>query len=350
MSPNTAIVPAGYFDLPIGTQIANDLQKVSHDIGERQEDLNNILSNLESASIDINIERNWYGAIKKSSVEESLKNVYSNLCEYISQCGKALKNTNENLKISLKLIRLLALAEKDLYNHIDDLTISDNELKTVLLDWCKKQGITDEEITELLEKSFQRAYTLRDRINNLRAEYRASISLCEERIAKFESRHSALDEELERLVSETKSKLKTVLDEDINVLQKVHNERKACLQDLADKNATRLEEIVSDFEKKSEEEGIRLNQVLHSINESTAKMELLAKDVSVSFANYKKEFDDNAALFKKEFTSQIEKQKNDFLSEKAALMRQCQNKILLAIILSISISVIVSYVFITFIM
>lgn len=112
--------------------------------------------------------------------------LYSDMCGYIRECGSAVKSTNDNLIKTLDLLKILALAEKSLFDHIDDQVVSNNELKDILLDWFKEQGITNDNVKELIETSFQRAYTLRNRINIVRNEYRNELAKFDERIIIFE--------------------------------------------------------------------------------------------------------------------------------------------------------------------
>ena len=199
--------------IPIGEQLTGNLKQLSDAIDNGQDDLKVILHHLNESSIEVTIEKNWIGLVKKSSLEEIIEKVYKNLSSYIVQCGKALQNTNDNLSRSLDLIKLLALVEKDLYKILDDQIVSNNELKDILSDWFKKQGINDNDVRELLESSFQRAYTLRDRLNNFRQEYKSNIANCEKRILDFENKHNSLDTEIAKLIKDSSNKLHVLVNE-----------------------------------------------------------------------------------------------------------------------------------------
>ena len=199
--------------IPIGEQLTGNLKQLSDDIDKGQYDLEVILHHLNESSIEVTIEKNWIGLVKKSSLEEIIEKVYKNLSSYIVQCGKALQNTNDNLSRSLDLIKLLALVEKDLYKILDDQIVSNNELKDILSDWFKKQGINDNDVRELLESSFQRAYTLRDRLNNFRQEYKSNIANCEKRILDFENKYNSLETEIAKLIKDSSNKLHVLVNE-----------------------------------------------------------------------------------------------------------------------------------------
>ena len=199
--------------IPIGEQLTGNLKQLSDAIDNGQDDLKVILHHLNESSIEVTIEKNWIGLVKKSSLEEIIEKVYKNLSSYIVQCGKALQNTNDNLSRSLDLIKLLALVEKDLYKILDDQIVSNNELKDILSDWFKKQGINDNDVRELLESSFQRAYTLRDRLNNFRQEYKSNFANCEKRILDFENKYNSLETEIAKLIKDSSNKLHVLVNE-----------------------------------------------------------------------------------------------------------------------------------------
>lgn len=191
MRKSTNVASSRQVSIPINIQLANELKNLSNEITYGQNELQEILDSLDTSSLEVTIRRRWWGGTDHESIKEGFENVYSNLGNYIGKCGKALQQTNENLGRTLELIKLLALVEKELYEHIENQTVSNNELKTVIHDWFRKQGIRDEEVQELLETSFKRAYTLRDRLNALRQENEESIARLEERITALEKKQSS---------------------------------------------------------------------------------------------------------------------------------------------------------------
>jgi len=123
-------------------------------------------------------------------VEASIYEVYSSLCDYIVKCGDAIRASNGNVSNILELIQLLTAAEVDLYHLMDNQAIESNELRILIKEWCKKHGIHDDEVDKLLESSFQRAYTLRDRINDLRKDFYEKIDKNNEHIRELQSHYS----------------------------------------------------------------------------------------------------------------------------------------------------------------
>lgn len=147
-----------------------DVKKLDVLISSNQAGLSKSLALLDKERPGVDVKRYWYGATNIDSIKESMTNVYGELRKYIHVCGDAIRTTNDNLSHTLKLIKLLAIIEKDLYEKLDDESIQSSCLFEIFHDWCQENNIKDKEVNELLDASFQRAYTLRDRIHSLRLE------------------------------------------------------------------------------------------------------------------------------------------------------------------------------------
>ena len=210
MKKSTDVVSSKQVSIPINIQLANELKNLSNEISNGQNELQKILNSLDTSSLEITIKRNWWGTINKDSIVESVEKVYTNLGYYIGKCGNALQQTNENLGRTLELIKLLALVEKELYEQVGNQTISNNELKTIIYDWLKNQGIRDEEVQELLETSLKRAYTLRDRLNALRQENKESIACIESQMTALKSRLNNLQDDHKRSIARIEDKMADV--------------------------------------------------------------------------------------------------------------------------------------------
>ena len=218
-------LPTCIKNIPIDVQVAKELKTLSEDIKNDKNKLERTLEEIDSNTCSINIESNWYGRIKKSSLENTCQKIYSELSSYIKDCGKSIKKNNENLGRSLELIKLLAIVEKDLYEQIDDQIVRSNEFNESLLDWCKQQGINNDEVRGLLETSFHRAYTLRDRINTLRNESHNSITELGNRVGKLEEKADDVcrenENEIKRIIQEYENKL----EKEREVLKKIFNKK-----------------------------------------------------------------------------------------------------------------------------
>lgn len=109
----------------------------------------------------------WIPSIDKKASFEGL----SEQDKEIVVCFKdALSRVNVRIHDIVSLIEQVALFENDLYKIFDEYQTDSNELKQVLHDIFQEKGLTEEEIYKLLDSSFIRARTLRDRINAVRSE------------------------------------------------------------------------------------------------------------------------------------------------------------------------------------
>ena len=231
MKNDTSIVPIGNTNLPVDVQLTNELKRLSTEIINGQKELQDTIDNIDKKVLPINIRRNWIGAIKTSSIEEACKNIYSDLSEYIKDCGRAIQKTNENLGCSLNLIKLLAVVEKDLYEQIDNQAVHNNELKSVFLEWCTSQGINDQEMRDLLETCFNRAYILRDRINSLRNEFRNGIEELVGKVDIIDKKQQELDERIAGIIDDFTLTLQNILDEKLLVFEDKKQEFESVYQD-----------------------------------------------------------------------------------------------------------------------
>lgn len=153
------------------------LSEVEKSILDNKRQLSLSLEKIKNASPNIDVRSRLCGlSVEKKSIEESITAVYNDLRNYIQTCASAINNTNGSLSCTLKLIKLLVMMDNDLYQKLDDELLIGNELRDILKDWCKNNNIKDEEVTALLDASFQRAYTLRNRISNLRNEINSKLN------------------------------------------------------------------------------------------------------------------------------------------------------------------------------
>lgn len=115
----------------------------------------------------------WIPSIDKKASFEGL----SEQDKEIVVCFKdALSRVNVRIHDIVSLIEQVVLFENDLYKIFDEYQTDSNELKQVLHDIFQEKGLTEEEIYKLLDSSFIRARTLRDRINAVRSEQKEENS------------------------------------------------------------------------------------------------------------------------------------------------------------------------------
>jgi hypothetical protein len=213
--------------LPVNNKVAKKITEISSQIEDDKEKLDNYLEEIQNAepTIDIGSFLGFLPVPKKGGVESAIYQVYNSLCKHIVTCGNAIRSANGNISNILELIQLLATAEADIYNLIDNQALASNELRILIKEWCKEHGIHDEEVDKLLESSFQRAYTLRDRLNSLKEELYSELNKNKEDVEKILREIPDYKEKIQQSINEALtiiegSKDKNIAETDIHFIEK----------------------------------------------------------------------------------------------------------------------------------
>lgn len=339
------------------------VQDIDSSIANNERLLKKELASLENAEANIEIGRHWYGAVNIDTICESLTNVYDDLREYIQTCGSAIRTTNENLSHTLGLIRLLTMIEKDLYEQLDNESIQGNVLKELIKDWCKKNNIRDEEVNQLLETSFQRAYTLRDRINDIRGEVRNKFGYYDTELEKLstnvDSLRSYISTEKEKALKEL-SKLYSVKEfmldrysiEKKNELARLHTKNVQASNELFHAIVAKTKELSQNIKVQREEVSKQNSEVKNALNRNleeinakqnqaiqkienaiNANNEVLQKviqQISIEAHNKVVEYKDLCESSIKDLRSykeQIEEEKRDYLLKVGSALNSMQEKL-----------------------
>lgn len=260
---NSVTLPqkSGATVIPVSLQVTNRLKQISTKIDKDNEALEECLDEIENLDSSIHID-SILGIVKRNSVETAISNVYSSLTRYISRCGDAIRASNVNTSNVLKLIKLLTEAEVDLYHLMDDQTIQSNELRILIKEWCQKHGIHDKEVDKLLESSFQRAYTLRDRINDLRKDFYEKIDKNNEQIRELRSHYSDYQAKIQEATDSALLSLKASAEERKYDIDNHFFERQKELQ-------KRFDLLSSSANKEIE----RIETIKHSLDEDEVELE-----------------------------------------------------------------------------
>ena len=235
--------------LPVSNKVAKKITEISSQIKDDKEKLDNYFEEIQNAkpTIDIGSILGFLPVPKKGDVESAIYQVYHSLCKHIVTCGNAIRSANGNISKILELIQLLATAEADIYNLIDNQALASNELRILIKEWCKEHGIHDEEVDKLLESSFQRAYTLRDRLNSLKEELYSELNKNKEDVEK-----------ILREIPDYQAKIQQSINEALCIIEGTKNEKIVEInQHFADKE----KEINSVFNLLSERANKELNRI-----------------------------------------------------------------------------------------
>lgn len=291
------LTTTGNNQLPISVNVAKGLKNISADIEREQSRLEEYLDDINSKQTSINIKRTWVlGGVSKESVEAAIEKVFKETIYGNGTCVKAIQSTNKNMSYTLELIKLLALAEKDLYEHIDNQCLTSNEIKEFLVDWCKKQGVNENEIRELFECSFQRAYTLRDRINELRNALKEHIREISTRIESIESNYNSLIDNIENTFKSQTENLNNLYIEKTTQIAKLAENIKG---DMSSTSETKKKLLNEEYEKFYKLE-----------TEATSELNGLITDAKNNIAAIKKMLDS--------FKTQCEESNRKILEQKVA--------------------------------
>ena len=244
MEPNSKIMIQGKYDQRMNIErelrkITNNpkFQEIQNRISECNKSLSNALEELENESSPI-VETKYMGLIKTLDTKGSFNATFDKIKDLSKTSYNAINACNENMMSILQLMKILATTEKDIYDMIDKNELSVVEISNVIKEICRNANIKDETIEELFNQTFQRSYTLRDRIKQLRI-------VLEERINKLEQKFINLDQTIEYEKNEITTyckKVKSSVQEESNhILTKYEKE----LNNIIQAKQTQLNEIES---------------------------------------------------------------------------------------------------------
>lgn len=233
--------------------------------------------------------------------------VYSSLCEYIVKCGDALRSANGNISNILELIQLLATAEADIYKLIDDQSLASNELRALIKDWCKEHGIHDDEVDKLLESSFQRAYTLRDRLNNLREELYKELDNNKESVENILKELPNYQAKIQKSTDDTLAVIKESKEKSITDIDHHYAEKERELEaqyNLLSSNAKKVIDRVETMMRSLDENEVKFDQKVASyfaaIAEKEKNIQQQSQDIKAQFSSVVKELSDKGEATEKE--------------------------------------------------
>lgn len=300
---SVAVVPKKKGDsiIPVSMEIAKRIKEISKKIEADNEELESCLDKIENADSPIHI-GSFMGIAKRKDIESSMVELYSDLTSWMVKCGDAIRASNGNISNVLELIRLLTIAEIDLYNLVDNQTIQSNELRVLIKEWCHKHGIHDRDVDKLLESSFQRAYTLRDRINNLRNEFYKKIESNNEVIENLISKITDYQGKIEQATNSALNSLASYAEEREHDIDVHYDEKEKGLQNLfirlsskANEEIKRIDEIKNTLDSKELELKERFNKYFAEIAKKEEAIKLQSQELKDYFLSVAKEISDKGA-------------------------------------------------------
>ena len=181
-----------------------DISALSADIKEKKEKLILSIEEIKGKNPPIKENSFFRGLFKSYDVKESIAALYEDQRKVNAGVLSTIQQTNDYILHILKLMKVLATADVDIYKLMEEHSLNLVEVKNIFKDLCCQYGIKDEEIEKLFEGSFQRAYQLRNRINHLKEE----IAGLNDKIQAFEQKFNQFDcdvtMKLQKVISVTK--------------------------------------------------------------------------------------------------------------------------------------------------
>lgn len=247
-------------------------QRISQNIEANKVALNDALERLENEGCPIKTDEYFYGLFKSLNTKESLNAVYNKLKE-ISLCSyKAINTCNSNLMDILDLLKILATTERDLYDLLDKNELSITDISLFVKDICKNNNIKNEVVEEFFNTTFQRSYTLRDRINAVKNDLNSRIDKVEENVQVAVLRINQKEDDLRTFIQ-----LKS--QEYISSCAKIVSDYKKGLEITVESQRSSLDDI----SKTSKE---LLSSIIKAHSDFETKLDILKND----FKNEMKEF------------------------------------------------------------
>ena len=250
------------------SQIENRLSTVIQSVKNGEDELAKKLEKLKDTS-SIEIRRNWYLTIDKSSIEEGFKTTYKDLSEGFKVCGEALIGVNDHISKILEFIVMIVKIESDIYGKLDDLETNDVEIRYFFDNLIQKSGIKDKHFAEMLEGLRSRTYTLRDRLRMLQDKINARV---DDIVEKIQARIDSLENEQNRFFIEGKKELlketEQLKAELVQEFEEKSKEISRCLQE----NQRKGEELREEMRR-------NINHAKDDLSSSTQKCEQILAQV-----------------------------------------------------------------------
>lgn len=250
------------------SQIENRLSTVIQSVKNGEDELAKKLEKLKDTS-SIEIRRNWYLTIDKSSIEEGFKTTYKDLSEGFKVCGEALVGVNNHIGKILEFIVMIVKIESDIYGKLDDLETNDVEIRYFFDNLIQKSGIKDKHFLEMLEGLKNRTYTLRDRLRMLQDKINARV---DDIVENIQTRIDSLENEQNRFFIEGKKELlketEQLKAELVQEFEEKSKEISRCLQE----NQRKGEELREEMRR-------NINHAKDELSSSTQKCEQILAQV-----------------------------------------------------------------------
>lgn len=309
------------------SQIENRLSTVIQSVKNGEDELAKKLEKLKDTS-SIEIRRNWYLTIDKSSIEEGFKTTYKDLSEGFKVCGEALIGVNDHISKILEFIVMIVKLESDIYGKLDDLETNDVEVRYFFDNLIQKSGIKDKHFVEMLEGLKNRTYTLRDRLRMLQDKINARVDNIVENI---QARIDSLENEQNLFFIEGKKELLKEAEQlkaaFVQQFGEKSKEISRCLQESQRKGEELREEMRRDINHAKEELSSSTRKCEQILAQAIAKEQQIVSDydskckcLQDSITKHENRLDEKSNHVSQSLTSIAENNESEFAKSKNKLL------------------------------
>lgn len=309
------------------SQIENRLTSVIQSVKKNEDELEKKLEKLKDTS-SIEIRRNWYLTIDKSSIEEGFKTTYKDLSEGFKVCGEALVGVNNHIGKILEFIVMIVQLESDIYGKLDDLETNDVEVRYFFDNLIQKSGIKDKHFLEMLEGLKNRTYTLRDRLRMLQDKINARV---DDIVENIQARIDSLENEQDRFFIEGKKELlketEQLKAELVQEFDEKSNEISRCLQENQRKGKELREEMRRNINHAKEELSSSTQKCEQILAQVIAKEQQIFSDydskckcLQDSITKHENRLDEKSNHVSQSLTSIAENNESEFAKSKNKLL------------------------------
>lgn len=193
-----------------------DFKKITNTIDKQDSALKSNLRDIDSSFSPIVEDEHLWGLFSTNNYKESIVQVYERMKKFSKNALGAIKNTNDNLISTLNLLTILARTEKDLYEIIDNSELKIQDVTDIIQEICDKNNIKDEKVKNVLEQTFKRSYTLRDRINGLRLQFDERLAKIDKHFADIQSEYEEKELHLQSIVEKGKTETMSSVEKEIS--------------------------------------------------------------------------------------------------------------------------------------
>ena len=193
-----------------------DFKKITNTIDKQDSALKSNLRDIDSSFSPIVEDEHLWGLFSTNNYKESIVQVYERMKKFSKNALGAIKNTNDNLISTLNLLTILARTEKDLYELIDNSELKIQDVTDIIQEICDKNNIKDEKVKNVLEQTFKRSYTLRDRINGLRLQFDERLAEIDKHFADIQSEYEEKELHLQSIVEKGKTETMFSVEKEIS--------------------------------------------------------------------------------------------------------------------------------------